>query len=321
MKTFTTTDTQRNVLRLAAFTSLIFGTVITLSPKMVLGILYVNSTLEGMSLGFWHFYGIVLAVLGIGYFIASKEPESNWQFVLIGFLMKLFGSYIFLKGIILGDYSLGFGLFLLATTAFWLVPFYSILTGAFSKETQESFDTSRFKEIVKRVRTSQNDNLIELSYERNVLLVFIRDFGCAFGKDTIRKIAKIDSMIKKNNLEIVFVHMSDHEEADKFFKRYYPYPVKHISDPGRSLYKGFNLKRGNFSELYSVRMFFKAIYLLLFKGLTFTETHSDSLQLGGLFVLSHGRVVYTEKAKSRDYNYKIKVISHPDYPEAEGHLA
>lgn len=320
MKKNFTTDTQRNVLRLAAFTSLIFGTVITLSPKMLLSLLYANTEMEIMSFGLWHFYGIALASLGIGYFIASKSPANNWQFVLIGFFMKLFGSYLFIKGVITQEYEPLFGTVLLCGMLVWLIPFYLILEDAFSEHAKENFNFNRFREIVGFVKTSQDDNLIELSHEKNVLLVFVRQFGCAFSKETVKQIGKIDKLIKKKNLEVVFVHMSDHEEAEKFFKKYYPHSVKHISDPGRTLYRGFNLKRGNLSELYSVNMFFKSIYLLLFKGLTFSKVEGDELQLGGLFVLSKGHIIYTEKATSREYSYKLKKISHHNSTEAEGQL-
>lgn len=309
MKTIINKDIEKNVLRLAAFNAIILGTLITLSPKIFLGLFGSDLVALTTLFEFWHIYGIMLGVLGIGYLIASVDPQSNWQFVLVGFLFNLLSSYVFVKAIYLESLPIGLLSLLLFSSFVWLVPFYLVLVNVFDENTREVVSVHNTKDSLRFARTSLNENLIELSFEKNILLVFVREFGCAFCKETIKELAHIESIIKKRNLEVVFVHMSDHEDADNFFAKYFGQPVRHISDPGRSLYKSFNLKRGNFKEIYGVKTFFKSIYLMLFKGYGFGSQEGDGLQLGGAFLLSNGKVVFQDKAISRDYRFNIKKLN------------
>lgn len=304
-----THDIQRNVLRIAAFTSVILGTIITLSPSFVLGIFQADVLDQNPLYEFFQIYGIMISILGVGYIIASVDPEVHWQFVLSGLLFKLFSSYIFIKSMLLESLDINFLAVLLAYNLIWVAPFYFILSNIFQENTKEMTSPLVTKDLLKYVKTSTDENLIELSHSQNILLVFVRQFGCAFCQETVSELAKMDRALKAKDLEVVYVHMSDQEYADEFFGNFYDAPVRHIADPSRTLYKTFNLKRGTFREIFSIRSFFRSIYLVMFKGFAFGAQEGDGMQLGGAFLISKGQILFSEEAKRKDYVFDIKKIN------------
>jgi peroxiredoxin len=173
-----------------------------------------------------------------------------------------------------------------------------MLHAAYDEFSKEDSPPKQFSDLVRFVRTSQNKTLVELSRNQNVLLVFIRQFGCTFCRETVSEMAKLETAIVGKNLTLVFVHMSDPAYGDEFFTKYYDHPVHHISDPGRALYKSLNLRRGTPNQVFGPMTLIRGVYAGLIKGHGVGEVEGDYLQLGGIFVLSEGQIVFEQKAKS-----------------------
>ena len=293
MKSLFTLEINQRVLKVAAYYSVILGFVITLIPRVILEYFNVD-TLHTIEI--WQFFGMMVGVSGIGYFIASFDPGKHWPTIFVGFLGHLMTTFVFAKALANGNLPVLFSVLLLISTAIWIIPFYFILQAAYEENTMEESPPKQFHDLINFVRTSQNKTLADLSSQNNVLLVFVRHFGCTFCRETVSEMAKIDHALAGRKLTLVFVHMSDPSYGDEFFSRYYDHPVHHIADPGRNLYKSLNLKRGSLYQLFGPMTWVRGIYAGIFKGHGLGEFEGDSLQLGGIFILSKGQIVFEKKA-------------------------
>ncbi len=305
MKNMFTIQTNARILRAAAIYSILWGFIVTLIPKVILEFFGVELP---QFLEFWHLFGMLAGVIGIGYYIASYDSGKYWPIVFVGFLGNLMGTFVFAKALITGSLPPFFASLLVLSTAIWLMPFYYIIHAAYDEFSQEDSAPKKFNDLIRFVRTSQNKTLLELSKEHNVLLVFVRQFGCTFCRETVSEISKIDKAIIGKKLTLVFVHMSDPAYGDLFFSKYYDHPVHHISDPGRSLYRSLNLRRGTLHELFGPITLLKGVYAGVVKGHGLGQIEGDYLQLGGIFILSDGQVIFEQRAKASSDIFQIATL-------------
>ena len=64
------------------------------------------------------------------------------------------------------------------------------------------------QDIQKRMKLNSGGNLWELTQSKNVLLVFLRHFGCVFCKEAMKDLAAIKQDIRDKGVELTFVHLS-----------------------------------------------------------------------------------------------------------------
>lgn len=256
----------------------------------------------------WQCLGMVIALFGFGYLVALTDPMTHWLIVLVGFLGKFIGILGFLKSYLSGSLPLKFGWLILLEDVVWLVPFYCILVQIYHIHTSDHGDSKKFNDLISQVKTNRGQTLSSLSSDHKVLLVFIRHLGCTFCRETVSSIAKFDDSLKGKNLVPVFVHMSDPEYADKFFSTYYQTPVHHISDPQRKLFRSLGIQRGTLLQLFGPKVLFKGIWAGLFKGHGIGAVEGDPLQLGGVFVLSKGQIIFEHRNTSASDSFELNIL-------------
>ncbi len=305
MKSFFNIENNQTILRLAAFVSLIWGFLVPIIPLIIQN--FLGPETDASYSEMLQHVGIVFGVMGIGYFIASFDPGKHWSVVFVGLLMNLFLALNFLKAYLTDIVPGQISLFLFLNSLIWVIPFFYILLAAYDENTAEESSPKRFRDLINFVRTNKGDTLLELSSKQNVLLVFVRHFGCTFCRETVSEISKLEESIVGKKLTLVFVHMSDPTYGDEFFARYYDHPVFHVSDPSRSLYKSLNLKRGTFYQLFGPMTWIKGIWAGIFKGHGI-GIEGDILQLGGFFVLSNGQIIFEQKARSASEIFELNTL-------------
>lgn len=293
------------ILRLAAAFHILFGLGMIAFPHSLFHLLKIPAPFYPE---FWQGMGIFYLVFGIGYLVASHEPENHWLIVLVGFLAKLLITIGFFIPYFDGKFPLMMGSIILLTEVIWIIPFYFILMSAYDEHTQEVDFPKNWQDLVGYVRTSEGDTLLELSQSKNVLLVFVRQLGCLFCRENVTEMAKFNKIIEEKKLKLVFVHMADPAYADKFFSYYFSNPVAHISDPGRHFYRSMHLKRGSFYQLFGPWMWLKAAWVMVSKRIFQGKTEGDPLQLGGIFILSHGKIVYERRASDASTLFEVSSI-------------
>lgn len=297
MKSNFTPEMNDKLLKAAAVAHLILGLVL---------VFFVGEA--GVTRYIWQATGMAIVSLAIGYFIASSDTDKYWPIIIVGFLTKISIALILLKAFISGDVSLTVFSFCFLFALLWIALFYSILIHAYEANTLEESAPKKFNDLIKFVRTNQGITLYEMSERENILLVFVRHFGCTFCRETVSEIAKLEKSIQGKKLTPVFVHMSDPAFGDQFFAQYYTHPVAHISDPQRFLYKSLGLKRGTLLQLFGPRAWIRGLWAGVFKGHGVGAFEGDYLQLGGYFILSRGQIVFEHKNRDAAEFFELDLL-------------
>ncbi len=161
-------------------------------------------------------------------------------------------------------------------------------------------------DIQKRMQLNKGGNLFELTQKQNVLLVFLRHFGCVFCKEAMKDIADIQDEIKERGVELVFVHMAENHIADRYFKEYKLDTCLHVSDPYKVFYHSFGLRKGSITQLYGLQTWVRG-FAPENKGnkLEVGKSLGDATQMPGIFHMFEGRILesYIHKLASSKPNY------------------
>ena len=142
--------------------------------------------------------------------------------------------------------------------------------------------------ILEEMMTNTGESLQRISDDRLVLLVFLRHFGCTFCREALTDISKKRSEIEAAGTQIVFVHMTDYETADKYFERYHLEGVVHISDPECRFYQAFGLSKGTFSQLFGLATWIRGFDAGVLQGHGIGAQIGDGFQMPGIFAIRNG---------------------------------
>jgi peroxiredoxin len=155
------------------------------------------------------------------------------------------------------------------------------------------------------IRTNKGNELLTLSQDRAVLLVFLRQLGCMFCREAMTELGKLRPSLEASGTQIVFVHMGPADIAEKLFKRYKLAGCEHITDPDCYYYARFGLVKGSMSQLFGLTSWVKTLDFGIVKGHGYTLPIGDGFQMPGLFMVQHGKVVaefrHTEVYDQPDY--------------------
>ena len=142
-----------------------------------------------------------------------------------------------------------------------------------------------------------------------VMLVFLRQFGCIFCRESLSEISKERKRIESLGTKIVFIHMSDNATAEKYFEEYKLPNAIHVSDPNQEFYKAFGLVKGNFQQLFGLQTWVRG-FKLGKEGILPQKQIGDGLQMPGVFLLHENKIkehfVHQEISERPDYFAMIK---------------
>jgi len=139
--------------------------------------------------------------------------------------------------------------------------------------------------------TNRGRSVLEASRERDVLLIFLRHFGCTFCREAVADAGEARKRIEGRGADVVFVHMSrDGAKADAFFERWGFTGAERVADPDRALYRDFGLQRGGVTALFGPRVWARGAKAFL-NGYGVGALQGDGLQMPGVFLIRSGRVV------------------------------
>lgn len=163
--------------------------------------------------------------------------------------------------------------------------------------------------LLSRMQCSNGKTIQEISLKDPVMLVFLRHFGCMFCKEALNDISSSRSSIEAQGVTLVFVHMSTPDIADRYFQKFNLEGALHVSDPECRYYSAFGLMKGNYSQLFGLRVWMRGFSGPLPKGYLpeQSKTLGDSFQMPGVFVIQENFI------KSR-YVHKL-ASDRPDYLE------
>ena len=153
--------------------------------------------------------------------------------------------------------------------------------------------------------TQSGENLVKLSEESPVLLVFLRHAGCTFCREALGDIARARPSIEGSGTRIVMVHMGDSEAIEKLIEKNGLGGVDRILDCQQRLYKAFGLKRGRLLQLFGPKVLWRGFQAGILAGHGIGPLSADSFQMPGLFLLHKAGIV-------RRYRHRT-ASDRPDY--------
>lgn len=133
------------------------------------------------------------------------------------------------------------------------------------------------------------ESLAELTQRQPTLLVFVRHFGCPFCREVLTILARRRQGIEATGVQLALVHMGTEAQAAPFFAGYGLGDLPRFSDPKRTLYQAFGLKRLAFREFFTPRFWLKGVQQTRRNGMGLPV--GDVLQLAGAFVVFQGKIV------------------------------
>jgi peroxiredoxin len=162
--------------------------------------------------------------------------------------------------------------------------------------------------FLEKVKTNKGNSLSQLSKDHPVLLIFLRHFGCIFCREAMSDISKIRGTIESRGVQIVFAHMADEPTAESYFNEMGLDGLEHISDPACKVYTAFGLVKGNFNQLYGLKVWIRGIETRVKDSTSFSlKQIGDGLQMPGVFFIMNDEIKQ-EFVHSR-------ISDRPDYSE------
>ncbi|MEL6739941.1 MAG: peroxiredoxin-like family protein [Planctomycetota bacterium] len=291
-------------LRLAALYNVLWGALTVLYPAWLFDL----TGLEPPAYPFiWQCVGMIVGVYGVGYWVAARDPLRHWPIVLVGFLGKIFGPLGYVDGVVRGNVPVEFGVTLPTNDLIWWIPFAMMLWAAFRAAGGHGTDQS-VRSPADAMRSAVNPSgvsLFDLSAGRDCLVVFLRHAGCTFCREALADLSARKGELSEAGVQLVLVHMDpDIEAAGKLFARYDLSHAEQISDPGRGLYRAFDLERGSFAELFGLKVWLRGAAATL-RGHMVGKLVGDGFQMPGAFVVRDGGIV-------RAYRHRT-AADRPDY--------
>src|SRR5215813_6771919 len=101
---------------------------------------------------------------------------------------------------------------------------------------------------------------------------------------------KRSSIIAKGT-QLAFVHMSNEEQAGKFFASYGLEGAERVSDPQRRLYKLFKLVQGGLPQFLSWKILKRMFVAGIVNGHGLGKLAGDAFQMPGVFLIQDSRIL------------------------------
>lgn len=290
MKTHTP-SWMRATLVIAGVYNLLFGIVVVLQPNLFFERIGIQTPIYP---AIWQCVGMIVGVYGVGYLIAANNPARHWPIVLVGLLGKLFGPIGFVYAAVITDQlPRSFGWVLIPNDLIWWIPFAMILYHA--ARTNQLHPDARYapaltpQGAIQRFSDQSGKTIAQRSFERPVILVFLRHMGCTFCLQTLDDLRDQLATIREHGCDPVIVHMTPDSVARPVLVRFGLEGLARVSDPEQTLYQAFELSRGSFLQLFGPRAWIGGLRAML-RGHFVGRLKGDGFQMPGVFVIRNGRV-------------------------------
>lgn len=296
----------RTTLLAAALYNVLWGAFVVLFPTALFDWLGAEPPRDP---AIWQCVGMIVGVYGLGYALAARDPFRHWPIVLVGLLGKIFGPLGFVFAWSQGTFPASFGWTILTNDLIWWLPFGAMLWQAAKHHAQGGKPAAPAQPLLQAMaaaRTQHGTTLLELSHDRELLVVFLRHAGCTFCREAIADLAAQRPQLEAAGALPVLVHLSDEEQAALWLADTGLADLPRISDPARELYASFGLARGGLSQLFGPRVWWRGLRAAM-AGHGVGRLQGDGLQMPGAFLVRDGKVRMAYRHRS--------AADRPDYVE------
>lgn len=281
------------MLRIAAIYNVLWGCAAILLPATTLGLLLPDDQIVSSTKVFWQCIGMIVGVYGVGYWIAAADPYRHWPIVLVGLLGKILGPIGFIDAaLIRGTVPSSFGYTILTNDLVWWIPFTLTLLGAYrATNAARSFRLAKPADldVSEALQAIGREDLVRRSHEQDLLIVFLRHFGCTFCRETLSDLAK--QRTRLGDRRLVLVHMLNDQDAASYLQSFDLPEHDTVSDPDRTLYRAFGLTKGKIGQLFGARVWLRGFEAGILSRHGVGKLAGDGFQMPGAFVVSNAAVV------------------------------
>lgn len=260
-------------------------------------------------------FGSFWLILGAVLLTASADPLRHWLSILTAAASKLIVQVVLFAFQLPSDHAAGWWM-LAATEIGWTFALGVVLAAVEKQERHCRLVSS--PEIVKmalRAKTQHGVSLYELSVLGPTMVVFLRQLGCPFCRESLADLANQRKQIEAQGTTITLVHMAEEPAAAKALECYGLQDLPRVRDPGQSLYRAFGLPTGKIMQIFDLRSIVRLVPLMAKYGTG--KVQGDGLQMPGVFVIFHGEVLKAFRHQSvADRPDYVSLASEQDYPIA-----
>ena len=257
----------------------------------------------------WQLIGTVSVIFGLGYYIASFDITKNALIVVIGFSAKLASTVAVWKSVFDQNFSLQLALYFSAKDLLWLAPFAFVIYHIFRKwqspEEGRINPTAPFAETFARFRTDRGTNLLELSWEQPLLLVFLPHDASPLFQPCVAAIQQQYANIKQQGAQLVIIGPRRTERTVSTLRKYELVREEYVSDPEYAMYNTFNLKRTTVRQIFGLESWKQGWMNVGLNNANVDELIGDGFRMPGAFLIYQGEL-------RKSYHYE-RSSDHPDY--------
>ncbi|HNV99517.1 MAG TPA: SelL-related redox protein [Chitinophagales bacterium] len=291
---------------ISALYFMVWGVMVFISPSLLHSVVVEE---KNTPIVFWDFMGIITFMLGVVLLIASFNPFKHWLIILLASLFHVGMITGFLAGFKMGMFNNVYLPFLFFNHIIWLIPNAYVLYLVYRRNLDtddmliDTFNSNQYPLAL--FDTTDGRNIGDLADQEQLLLVFLRHFGCPFCKESLLQLQEHRAQLESRGITIVLVYMVNDKIAQEYLSQYGLQDLAQVSDPEEIFYKSFRLRRGSFIQLFGIKVWARWISLGWRKRLFNTKPEGDVTQMPGIFLLQEGRITKQFVHKS--------VADKPDY--------
>ena len=257
----------------------------------------------------WQLIGITAIIFGLGYYIASFDITKNALVVMIGFAIKVAGSIAVWKSVFTQDFSLPLALYFSAKDSLWLVPFGLLLYHIFQQwqtpEKERTNPTVPFAETLACFRTDRGRDLLSLSHEQPLLLVFLPHDASPLFQESIANLSQQRQEIEQRGTHVVLIRPNRSERTLSLLQKVGLADEEYISDTGYAMYNTFNLKRATLGQIFGLQSWQQGWISNGLARANLNELVGDGFRMPGAFLVYQGEL-------RKGYHYE-RTTDHPNY--------
>ena len=264
----------------------------------------------------WRFTGLVDLVLAGGLVAASVKPCQYWPVTSLGLALHAAATCGFGVSVRAGELPASAWPAILIHDAFWCVPLVLVLNGVRCTDAERrSMGCHEVQAFALRTKTQYGVSIAEMSNLSPVLVVFLRQLGCAFSQESIADLAKRRKQIEKHGVQIALVHMSREPDASRVLTTCGLGDLPRVSDPNLSLYHAFGLRRAGAHHFLNPKVVFRMLLAIAKHGLG--KALGDSAQMPGAFFIFHSEILRSYRHQTpADRVDLLALVAQQDYPIA-----
>jgi peroxiredoxin len=234
------------------------------------------------------YFSVYPFFVGVALLMARINPVRFWPLIFVVLAKKLVAPLVLL---LTASFSWKIVLVSLLFDVIWVPPLMIVLAYCYCCYlSSDNLEILTFEESLTVFQTSNNHHLKNLVQGKDVLVVFLRHFGCPFCKEILSDLVANKEFLVEKKIQVVLVFMVTHSDAKTYLKHEFLQKMECVSDPERLLYKAFGLRRGRLYQIFGLKVCWRGFLLRLFKGVKVGPEVGDALQMPGVFLLNDGNV-------------------------------